>query len=386
VHNLEHIIAAVRKGFEEETAQQAHALEQTELELRTSRECESGQQEQIHALHAEQAAVRAAGAAQTDEALVYATGVQSLRAELEEEEGERRAARGAEACALSVAGTYREFAMQGVARLDRMETELEATRQRLEARLAGVGASATAALRQRALRAVLGAAASRACQSALVRWAATVVSSRRAEAEAERVSAAVRRETQRKVARGLNVEAQMRAERAISAEALLEARKQVEGARQEASRFEAVAASAEERRQGAEEREQKELAASLAQQEALRSQLAEARAALGNEQEAHGETMLEKQSIERALRDERKVAAERVAREEALVGDARGLTQTNEELRAELDHLHELSLQTRYMDMVADTLLHDRSQAKRLPRCEVGRLGDQRGGFGNFSW
>jgi hypothetical protein len=249
VHNLEHVIGAARRAYEEDTARQAVVVRRAEQEILATRQSNSKLQEQvaslseqIRVLHAQQADACAAAGLQAAEAVALQSGLQLLRAELTGEERERHEARELEACALSVASTYREFALQGAAQLKSMESDLQAVGSSLEARLARLGASTAAALRQSALRVLLGAAASRLCEAALRRWAACVVQARAAESDVVRISAAVRRETQRKAARTNALEKQCRSERAAAAEALGQARAQVKSLQREVARLEAAGA------------------------------------------------------------------------------------------------------------------------------------------------
>lgn len=400
VHNLQHVIGAARRAYEEETAKQAVVVEHAERQLLELREFNSKLQdeiaslgEQVRVFHAQQVDARAAAAVQADEAAVLKSGLQLLRGELVREEQERLVARELEACALSVASTYREFAIQGAAQLESMESGVQAAGHRLEAQLANVGASTTATLRRRALRIVLGAAAAHLCEAALRRWAASVALARAAEADVVRITAAVRRETQRRAARRTDLEVQLRSERATAAEALGQAQTQIGSLQREMARMETAVAALrdgqhpagdcaatstcapaastldsdgcdrqlEQAFKGTDARTpvgfvpQAELDAVRAERDAMRTQLSEAQTQLRRAEAARVEIEREAHFYEAALRDERRVAAEREERELLNEKRAHVLAHGNAEASAGLDRLLEAVAELR-LDVV-DTLL-----------------------------
>jgi hypothetical protein len=397
VHNLEHVIDAARRVYEEEAAKQAVVLEHAGQQLAASRELNSKLQdevaslyEQIRVLHAQQVDTRAAIGMQTEEALALKHGVRLLQGELAREEQERHVARELEACALSVASTYRDFARHGAAQMESMESGLQAAGDRLQARLARLGASTTAALRQRALRVVLAALRSTQSGAALRRWAASVALARAAEAELVRITSAVRRETRRKSARRDEA-----LERAVATEALGQARAQIRSLQREIARMEAAAVviGGEQRPAVAADRAaasskapavstlglgrcnctleaylegtgagipagfvaQAELDTVRADRDAVRTQLSEARAQLCCAEAARLEAERDKHFYEAALRDERRVSAEREERVYSCDRRAQALAQGDARASADLDSL--LQAVTELRLYVVDTLL-----------------------------
>jgi len=405
VHSLEQVICAVRRTCEQDTARHVRAISLAHEQLDALRESEVRREaellclcDQIAALEEEREVAGETGVAQARECATLATAFQLLRTELRGEEFASRMAREAEGCALSIAKTYRNFAIQGATQLERVEAEMLKSRKRVEARLSHLGATAQASLRQRSLRILLNLAASEACAEALRRWMASTAAMRRAEAYVVGISAAVRREVTYNTTHNHRMKTQLKSERMDAAKTLHEANTKVGRLEQEIARLRMDVSTAEEKWRQAEEGKRIALSTLVSLQgslppsqthtsfaddtemadhidnnltspsgscneldclrrevEALRDELSQKRELIRQLKIMNEETEMERRFCERALRDERRVAEERTQREAALMEEAAMKEQCNAELHADLTSLLSESTETRLA--VVDALL-----------------------------
>ena len=329
-----------------------------ELETR-SRELDEAR-EQAREAQAEQASAISAAAAREAEAHTLAVNIRLLALELFEAEEERESAREAEASALSIARSYRRFAVEGASRLDEMRLGIEAVQGRLEERVLGLQSATSDALRARALRAIGGWWMAHGLSFGFARWRALVMSAEHREAIELRLETAYRRrdiETNAARVHAVNERRQaVGAAEAVKAQMQMELREATASAASEAERRQllekrctSLAAQLEQsetRAEAARQHTYAELAAcreelqgsrreaALAKEgqraalaeltelrtevEARRSELAATKAKLTTEAEGREEEVRTRAFLERVLRDERVHAARRAEEAAAL--------------------------------------------------------------------